>query len=122
MNGSREVNPTTLYCLTIKYMSGKIKSHHTWQEYLRKTSAQKSPKSDAIRSQSTTPALQRWSNATRWIYQDVVIQGKYTGNKLSNLSIEKLQALMNQLTNSTDQALVRQHLALITGAQPGPTC
>ena len=103
-------------------MTGKLKSHHTWQEYLRRTSAQKSKKTDAIYSQMTTPALQRWSGASRWIYQDVIIQGRHTGNKLGNLSLDKLLELQNQLTNSTDQALVRQHLALITGAQPGPTC
>ena len=103
-------------------MTGKTKPHHTWQEYLRKTSAMNSKKTDAIRSQMTTPALQRWSQATRWIYQDVVIQGKHTGNKLGNLTQPQLTELQNQLTNSTDQALVRQHLALITGAQPGPTC
>jgi hypothetical protein len=103
-------------------MTGKIKSHHTWQEYLRRTSAVNSKKHDALRSATTTTAPQRWSAATRWIYQDVIIQGKYTGNKLGNLSLDKLMELQNQLTNSTDQALVRQHIAQVCGTQPGPSC
>lgn len=90
-----------------KQTGNKIKSHHTWQEYLRRT--------------GHSPAFSgRSERNTRMIQADTIVTGKHTGIRLQSLDLNTLRKLSSQATCKADYEIIEHTIAKQVGAQPGP--
>jgi hypothetical protein len=111
-----------VFCVPGIYTCDMATKKITWEKYLSKTSSQRPPKTDAaFRHARPTPATKlRWAGQDRLLFGDTIINGKYTGRKLSSLSLTTLQQLLSQATGKQDRDILTRHLEQISlGPEPG---